>query len=193
MRIFAPMYEAVTRWAQHPKAPWFLGGMSFAESSFFPIPVDAMLAPMAMKRPKQWWWLALLAAVTSVLGGLFGYLMGMLFWHLIEPFFIDWGLMPVYEQVAEKITQEGIWVLFLASFTPIPYKVATIASGTLGMPVLPFILVSFVGRSLRFGLVAGLMALFGAKIEHKLHQYIEWAGWISIALCVAAYAVYKFI
>lgn len=193
MKIFAPLYEKTMQWAEHKQAPWFLAALSFAESSFFPIPVDAMLAPMAMKTPKRWFWLGLLAAVTSVLGGLLGYFIGAFFWYIFEPWFVDWGLMPIYEDVAARISKEGIWILFLASFTPVPYKVATIAAGTLNMAILPFVLVSFLGRSLRFLLVAGVMAVFGAKFEDKLHQYIEWAGWLMVIGTVLAYVIYRLV
>jgi membrane protein YqaA with SNARE-associated domain len=191
MKIFAPLYEMTLKWAEHKHAPWFLGGMSFAESSFFPIPVDIMLAPMALQRPRRWAVFALIASVASVLGGLFGYMLGLVFWDVIQPYFAAWGWMPVYTSVAERINSEGVWILFIASFTPIPYKVATIAAGTLNMALLPFIFISLVGRSARFFLVAGLVAWAGPKIEPKIHQYTEWAGWACIFLIVAAYGLSK--
>lgn len=189
MRIFTPMYEMTLKWAKHKHAPWFLGGMSFAESSFFPVPVDVMLAPMALQRPQRWALFALIASIASVLGGLFGYLMGFVFWGAIQPYFESWGWMASYLRVAERINAEGVWILFIASFTPIPYKVATIAAGTLNMAILPFVLVSLIGRSARFFLVAGLVAWVGPKIEPKIHQYIEWAGWACIVIIAIAYVL----
>lgn len=193
MKIFTPMYNMVVAWAGHKRAPWFLAGLSFAESSFFPVPVDAMLAPMAINQPKKWWQFALLAAVMSVLGGLLGYAVGVWFWYILEPWFISWGLMPVYNEVVARISSDGIWVLFLASFTPIPYKVATIAAGSLSMHLLPFVLVSLIGRGLRFALVSALMAFFGAKLEPKLKQYMEWLGWLTIIVFVLGYGIYKLV
>lgn len=192
MKLFAPMYEMTLKWAKHKNAQWFLGVMSFAESSFFPIPVDIMIAPMALQRPNRWWWFALIAAVTSVLGGLFGYFIGNVFWDVVQPYFVEYGWIDAYQSVADKINQEGVWVLFLASFTPIPYKVATLAAGTLNMALLPFILCSLIGRSMRFFLVAGLVAWLGPKVEPKIHKYIEWAGWGCVVLTVVMYCVYKF-
>lgn len=191
MKIFAPLYEKTLAWAEHKNAQWFLGGMSFAESSFFPIPVDIMLAPMALQRPRIWWWLATIATVCSVLGGVFGYLMGYLFFATVMSLFEQWGLIELYSSVAARINREGIWILFVASFTPIPYKVATIAAGTLNMALLPFVLVSLLGRGARFFLVAGLVAWAGPKIEPKIHQYIEWAGWACVVLIVVLYVAMK--
>ncbi len=191
MKLFAPLYEKTLRWAEHERAPWYLGAMSFAESSFFPVPVDIMLAPMAMRQPHRWAWFAAIAALASVLGGVAGYLLGYGFWEWMQPHFVNWGWMAGYTAVAERINEEGVWVLFIASFTPVPYKVATIAAGTLNMALLPFVLVSLVGRAARFFLVAGLVAWVGPKIERKIHHYIEWAGWACIALIVIAYAVHK--
>ena len=85
MRIFSPLYRRVMNWSRHPKAPWILGGLSFIESSFFPIPPDVMLAPMSLAQPQRAWWFATITTVTSVLGGLFGYWIGATFFHAIEP------------------------------------------------------------------------------------------------------------
>lgn len=189
MKIFTTMYEATVKWAEHKYATWFLGGLSFAESSFFPVPVDAMLAPMALGQPKKWWRFALVATVMSVAGGLLGYFFGAVFAEQVQNLMHYLGWEEGYEKARESIDKEGIWVLFMASFTPIPYKLATISAGTLHMSVLPFILVSFVGRGLRFFLVAGLMALFGPVINKKLHNYLEWLGW-GFTLLFGAYIVW---
>ncbi len=85
LKIFSPLYERTMVWSRHPRAPWFLGGLSFAESSFFPIPPDVMLAPMCLANPHRAWWFALLTTLTSVAGGLFGYLIGYYAFDLIEP------------------------------------------------------------------------------------------------------------
>lgn len=191
MKLFAPLYERCLLWANHRHAPWFLGGMSFAESSFFPIPVDVMLAPMALQRPGRWAWFALIAAVTSVLGGLFGYLIGSMFWDAVQPWVVQLGWMGRYDNAVDLIHEWGIWIVFLAGFTPVPYKVMTIAAGTLGMALLPFTFASIVGRGARFFLVAGLVAWAGPRLEPKIHKYIELIGWVCIILAVVAYLVIR--
>lgn len=177
MKLFTTLYDKTVEWAEHKRATWLLGGLSFAESSFFPIPVEAMLAPMSLAQPKKWWWFALVATIGSVVGGLFGYLLGAVLDDQVQSLVSYFGWEAGFEAARAKIDQEGAWVLFLASFTPIPYKLATISAGTLGMNVLMFVVVSFIGRGLRFGLVAGIMALFGPVLAKKLRAYFEWMGW----------------
>lgn len=185
MKLFTTMYDKTVEWAEHKRATWLLGGLSFAESSFFPIPVEAMLAPMSLAKPKRWWWFALVATLASVLGGVFGYLIGALLDNQVQTLiqYFDWE--AGFENARERIDKEGAWVLFLASFTPIPYKLATISAGTLGMNVILFMVVSFIGRGLRFALVAGIVALFGPVFAKKFRDYFEWMGWGCTALFCA--------
>lgn len=177
------------RWAQHRHAPWFLGALSFAESSFFPIPPDVMLAPMALARPQQAWWFALLTTLTSVAGGLFGYLLGLFLFELIEPLLHQAGYWEGYLRARAWFDGWGFWAIFLAGFSPIPYKVFTIAAGTVVMPVLPFVLASLVGRGGRFFLVAGLMRWGGPRMEVMLRTHIDRLGWLTVLVVVAIYVV----
>lgn len=186
MKIFASMYQYTVKLAQHKLAAYYLAALSFAESSFFPIPVDAMLAPMALAQPKKWWQFALLAAIFSVLGGILGYALGYWFWDLIQDLITQVGWLGLYDEVAARINREGLWILFIASFTPLPFKLATIAAGTLHMALGPFIVISLIGRAMRFFLVAALMAWFGQALEAKLMRYIEIIGW----LCVLIFALF---
>jgi membrane protein YqaA with SNARE-associated domain len=185
MRIFSALYARAMIWAKHRHAPWFLGGLSFAESSFFPIPPDVMLAPMSLARTDRAWWYATLTTVTSVLGGLFGYLIGVLAIDAVLPLLVEAGYGARYEQVIDWFATWGVWVVFIAGFSPIPYKLFTIAAGASAMPLLPFALASLVGRGARFFLVAGLMRWGGAPMEQALRTYIDRLGWLVIALGVA--------
>jgi membrane protein YqaA with SNARE-associated domain len=185
MRIFSALYARAMIWAKHRHAPWFLGGLSFAESSFFPIPPDVMLAPMSLARTDRAWWYATLTTVTSVLGGLFGYLIGVLAIDAVLPLLVEAGYGARYEQVIDWFATWGVWVVFIAGFSPIPYKLFTIAAGASAMPLLPFALASLVGRGARFFLVAGLMRWGGAPMERALRTYIDRLGWLVIALGVA--------
>ncbi|MDP1692516.1 MAG: YqaA family protein [Burkholderiaceae bacterium] len=185
MRIFSSLYQRTLAWSRHPHAPWYLGGLSFAESSFFPIPPDVMLAPMCLANPTRAWRLALLTTLASVAGGLFGYLIGHYGFEAIEPLLHDAGYWDRYQVAVTWFERWGFWAVFIAGFSPIPYKVFTIAAGALSMALLPFTLASLIGRGARFYLVAGLMAWGGARMEETLHRYIDRLGWATVALAAA--------
>jgi membrane protein YqaA with SNARE-associated domain len=191
MKIFSTLYVKAMSWARHPKAPWFLGGLSFAESSFFPIPPDVMLAPMSLANPKKAWFYAFITTVTSVLGGILGYFIGVFAFDMIEPILRDYGYYDRYLLAESWFATWGFWAVFLAGFSPIPYKVFTIASGVVGMAFLPFVIASLIGRGLRFFMVAGLMAWGGEPMEQKLHKYTDIIGWITVALALIVWLVYK--
>jgi len=187
MRIFSSLYELALRWAGHPKAPWYLGGLSFAESSFFPIPPDVMLAPMVLAKRNQAWWFATITTITSVLGGIFGYLIGWLAFDLIQPTLTEMGYADKLALSRHWFERWGIWVIFIAGFAPIPYKLFTISAGALTMSFIPFIIASIIGRGARFFLVAGLIKFGGEKMETMLRKYIDTLGWLFVATAIAAY------
>lgn len=189
MRLFGPLYERVLGWARHPRAPVYLGALSFAESSFFPIPPDVMLAPMTLARPDAATRLALLTTVTSVAGGLAGYAIGYFALDLAEPWMREAGYWQGYTEVREWFVEWGFWAVLAAGFSPIPYKLFTIAAGTLGMFLPAFIAASFLGRGARFFLVAQLIRLGGSAMEQRLRRNVEVLGWLFVALLVVAYFV----
>jgi membrane protein YqaA with SNARE-associated domain len=182
MKLFSPLYSRAMIWSRHPRAPWFLGGMSFAESSFFPVPPDVMLAPMCLANPKRAFYFALLTTLTSVAGGLLGYAIGYFAFDAIQPWLQESRYWPAYQTAVEWFGRWGFWAVFIAGFSPIPYKVFTIAAGALSMALLPFIIASIVGRGLRFFLVAGLMAWGGERMEAMLHRYVDRLGWATVAI-----------
>ena len=188
MKIFEPLYRWTVRHAAHPKADRYLGGVSFAESSFFPIPVDVMLMPMSLARPDRWKYFAFIAMVFSVLGGMLGYVIGAYFFDVFQPWLAEAGWLESVNKWGAKLNEEGFWWVLLAGVTPIPYKLFTIASGVAGMPWMTFILGSVVGRSARFFLVSWLAAKFGPVAEKKLIKYFDVIGWAMVALIVAAVA-----
>lgn len=187
MQLFSALYQRLMRWATHRHAPWYLGAISFAESSFFPIPPDVMLAPMSLARRERAWYYAALTTITSVLGGVFGYLIGMFAFHLLEPWLQTTSYWSAYQQAHAWFDEWGVWVVFIAAFSPIPYKAFTIAAGTMAMPLLPFIVASVVGRGMRFFLVAGVMRWGGERMERLLRNYIDRIGWIVVIAAVVAY------
>lgn len=182
MKIFTPLYNKVLQWSAHPRAPFYLGGMSFAESSFFPVPPDIMLMPMSLAKPQQAFCYAWIATFFSVIGGLLGYAIGYFAMDLITPVILEMGYQDKLEAAQAFFDQYGVWVVFVAGFSPIPYKVFTISAGASAMPLLPFIIASLIGRGVRFYLVAGLMKWGGAPIEPLIHKWVDWIGWALVAI-----------
>lgn len=186
MKLFSPLYSRAMIWSRHPRAPWYLGGLSFAESSFFPVPPDVMLAPMCLAIPRRAFYFALITTLASVAGGLFGYAIGYFAFDALQPWLQESRYWPAYQTAVEWFERWGFWAVFIAGFSPIPYKVFTIAAGALSMALLPFAAASFIGRGLRFFLVAGLMAWGGARMEAMLHRYVDRLGWALIGLIAVA-------
>jgi membrane protein YqaA with SNARE-associated domain len=180
MRLFSSLYARTMQWSRHPHAPAYLAGLSFAESSFFPIPPDVMLAPMSMARPNRAWFFAALTTLASVIGGMLGYLIGMFAFDLIQPWLHNWGYWEVYLSTKAWFGAWGFWAIFLAGFSPIPYKIFTITAGVIGMAFMPFVVASIIGRGARFFLVAALMAWGGERMETLLHRYVDRLGWILV-------------
>lgn len=189
MKLFSALYNLMLNWSRHRHAPYFLFGLSFAESSVFPIPPDVMLAPMALAQPSKAWYYATLTTLSSVLGGLFGYLLGMFCFAFIYPYLVRFGYEPMYLTIVEWFKLWGFWIIFIAGFSPIPYKLFTVAAGAIGMPILPFTLASIIGRGGRFFLVSGLMRWGGARMEQMLKTYIDRLGWGLLIILVLAYLI----
>ena len=191
MRIFSRLYDRALAWSRHPHAERYLAAVSFSESSFFPIPPDVLLAPMTLARPQRWLRLAALTTASSVLGGLLGYLIGYAALEAVTPLLHRVGYWGHFQTAHDWFERYGFWAIFAAGFTPIPYKVFTVAAGAAHMALLPFALGSLVGRGARFALVAGLVRWGGAPIEHHIRRYIDGIGWATLAVLVAALLVWK--
>jgi len=194
MKLFEPIYKKMLQWSGHPLAERYLAVVSFAESSFFPIPVDVMLAPMVLAKRSKAWRYAFIATVASVLGALFGYFFGAVLFDSLGQIVIEkmhW--QDKFDVVKQGYVEWGVLIVLLASFTPFPYKIVTITAGIVSLPLLPFILLSIVGRGARFFLVAGLIKKFGAHIEGVLDQWVEWIGWGVLALALIGIVIYKVI
>ena len=189
MRLFSRLYDSVLRWSIHPHATRYLAALSFAESSFFPIPPDVMLAPMTLARPERGWRLAGLTTLSSVAGGLAGYLIGWIAIDAITPWLTSLGYLEGYDRAREWFDEWGVWAIFVAGFTPIPYKVFTIAAGALQMFLPGFVIGSAIGRGARFYLVAGLIILGGPRMAENLRRYVDTIGWATVALVAVAVIV----
>jgi len=183
MRIFSRLYDLVLSWAAHPKAPRYLAALSFAESSFFPIPPDVMLAPMVLAQRHRAWFFAALTTLWSVLGGVAGYLIGMFLFGLVaEPIIQFYDAQAAFDSAREQFQKYGIWIVFLAGFTPIPYKLFTISAGLAAMSLMPFVAASLIGRGARFFLVAGLIYAGGERFEAQLRRYADRIGWAMVGV-----------
>ncbi|NCF61211.1 MAG: DedA family protein [Gammaproteobacteria bacterium] len=192
--LFKRLYDQVLAWSSHPRAPAILSGLSFAESSFFPVPPDVMLGPMCLARPARAWFFASLCTLSSVAGGLLGYLIGRLAFHWIEPWLMSSSYADVFLSAVASFERWGAIYILVAGFTPIPYKIFTIGAGVVGMPILPFMLGSVVGRGARFFLVAGLIRLMGDKAADRLRAWVDTIGWVVLLLAgigLAAWALLR--
>lgn len=193
MQLFERIYLAVMRFSRRRSAPYYLSALSFAESFILPFPPpDVMLAPMSVAQPTRAMWFAGLTLVFSVLGGLVGYLIGLFLFDFAQPYISDWGYQAVFERATELFATWGFWAVLVAGFSPVPYKIFTIAAGVLHLALIPFVLASIIGRGLRFYLVAWSLARFGPAIEARLMRYIEIIGWAIVVLLLLAIAIYYF-
>jgi len=185
MRLFEPWYTRVLGWAAHPHAERYLAVLSFAESSFFPVPPDVMLAPMCLADRRRAWRFALLTTLASLAGGVAGYAIGYYLFEAIEPWLHSMGYWPVYLRGREWFATWGVWAVFVAGFSPIPYKIFTISAGVAALNFPAFVLASLIGRGARFFLVAGLVVAGGERMEAAIETYIERIGWIVVVLVCA--------
>lgn len=194
MKLFSALYDKVLSWAQHPKATVILGLLSFSESVIFPIPPDVMLAPMAMTQPQKAWRLALLTTITSVAGGILGYFLG--YWayeSLVIPAVESLGYQDKLMRVQGWFADWGVWVVFIAGFSPIPYKLFTVTAGVMQIAFFPFVVASAVSRGLRFYLVAWLLRTGGPEMGVKLRQYVDRIGWTLVILVIIGYVIAKLV
>ncbi len=187
------LYDWVQHFAETPYGAWALFLLAFAESSFFPVPPDVLLIALAVSVPLKAFRYALICSGGSVLGGIFGYVIGYQFMDLIGLGILNfYGLIEKYEGVAELYNRYNVWVVGIAGFTPIPYKVFTISAGAFKINFLLFLLASMVSRSARFFLVAGLIYIFGAQIRAFIDRYFNILTVVFVLLLVAGFILIGF-
>ncbi len=191
MKIFSKLYAQMMHWSTHRHAPYYLSGLSFIEAAFFPLPPDVMLAPMSLSKPHMAWRYAAMTAVASTLGGVMGYCIGYFAFEFIYPWIVQVGYDQAYQTAKEWFKDWGIWAMFIAAFTPIPFKVFTVAAGALNMAIIPFVLSSLMGRCARFFLVAGLMRWGGERMDTVLRKIVDVLGWVVIVLAIILYLILR--
>lgn len=184
MRWLRRLYDWVLSWAESPYGMAALAVLAFAESSFFPIPPDVLLIALCVGQRRKALWFALVCSLASLVGGIAGYGIGWGIWELVSDLFFNYvpGFSPeAFTRVQGLYQQYDFYIVFVAAFTPIPFKVITIAAGVFQINFVMFIIASFVGRSARFFLVAGLLYLLGDPIKKFIDKWFD--------LCVVAFTV----
>jgi membrane protein YqaA with SNARE-associated domain len=187
-------YDWTLSLAKKKSASGWLGAISFAEASFFPIPPDILLIPLCLGAIRKALFFATVCSVASVLGGLAGYAIGYFAWDGLQPYFYQYvpGFTEEkFARITEWYSEWGWPLVFLAGFSPIPYKIFTIASGVLGMALLPFTLASAVSRSARFFLVALLIAKFGEPMKEQMDKHFNKLALLFGLLLVGGFLVLK--
>jgi membrane protein YqaA with SNARE-associated domain len=188
------LYNWTIRLAEHPKALWALAGVSFTESSFFPIPPDVLMIPMVIARPSRAWVIATVALIFSVLGGLFGYFIGaVLFESIGQPILDFYGKAEAGEKFADHFNSYGAWAVLIAGVTPFPFKVITILSGWTGLSLPIFIVSAIVARALRFFIVAGLLWKFGPPVREFIERRLGLMFTIGMVLLLGGFAAVKWL
>ena len=182
MNIFDFLYKKIISWSRMPNADRYLFALSFSESSFFPIPPDVMLIPMCLANRSKIWYLAGITTISSVLGGVLGYLLGYLVFDLIEAWLLNSDYWSSYETARLWFDKWGLFAVLLAGFSPIPYKIFTIAAGITGVNIFGFILFSILGRGARFFLIAALIYVGGDAFKHIIEKYINILGWFIVVI-----------
>lgn len=195
--VFHPirrLYEWILAWARHPLAPIALFLLAFAESSVFPIPPDVLLIALALSIPARAFRLALITTVGSVLGGLAGYAIGLGLMASVGQWVLDvYGLHPQFARIRDLYLTYDVWAVGVAGFTPIPYKVFTIAAGAFDMDVWRFTLASIVSRGARFYLVAWLIYRYGAPIKGFIDRYFNLLTIVFTVLLVGFFLLLTYI
>ncbi len=180
------LYDWCIDAAGKPHASWILGAVSFAESSFFPVPPDAMLIPMALARPDRAWFFATLCTATSVVGGLLGYFIGATLYDTVGHWLIQlYGYGDKVEAFRTAYAHYGAWIILIKGLTPIPYKIVTITSGFAGFNVGLFVVMSVITRGVRFYVEAFLLNRYGARARGIIEERLTlWVGLGAAALVI---------
>jgi membrane protein YqaA with SNARE-associated domain len=188
------LYNWTMSLAGHAHARWALAAVSFAESSFFPVPPDVLLMPMVLEKRDKAWQYAFICTIFSLLGAMLGYAIGMFFFEAIgRPVIEFYGKVEQFEHLQELFAQNSWWIVFTAGLTPFPFKVITITSGLFALNPAVFIIGCAISRGMRFYAVAALLWKFGRPIRAFIDKHL---GWLTILFCLllaGGYYAIKFI
>ena len=188
------LYARTLALAASPRAPWWLAAIAFAESSFFPVPPDALLIPMALARPRRAWHFALICTVASVAGGALGYFIGYaVFDQLARPLIDFYGYGERFAAFQALYAQYGLWVILIKGLTPIPYKIVTIASGAARFDFGLFMAASLATRGARFFLVAAMLRWFGNPVREFIERRLTLVTSLLAAGIIGGFLVLRFL
>jgi membrane protein YqaA with SNARE-associated domain len=188
------LYDWTVSWAERPGGTWALLAIAFAESSFFPVPPDVLLIALCVGAPHASYRFALVCSVGSVVGGAFGWLLGAAAWHVVRDLFIPYVFTQATFDHVQRLYQGNAFVAILtAAFTPIPYKVFTVAAGVLDVSLATLLLASSLGRSARFFLVASVFFFFGRPVRALIERYFDLLTWGLLALGIAGFLVLRYL
>ncbi len=188
------LYDWTLSLAARPSAPYALAAVSFSESSFFPVPPDVMLVPMMLARPDKAWFYATICTISSVIGGILGYMIGLVLYDSIGAWLFGlYGLTEGAETFRHAYAEYGHWVILLKGLTPIPYKLVTITSGFANYHLGWFILLSILTRGARFFLVALLMSQFGPRIKSIIDNNFNVVATVAIVAIVGGFVAFRYL
>lgn len=194
MKIIRRIYDWVLTWAKTPYGVPALAILAFAEASFFPVPPDVLLMALALALPLKSYRFALIATIGSVLGGAFGYFLGWGMWDLVGDYFFNYvpGVTVAgFDQVGALLSKYDFWIIFAAGFTPIPYKIFTVTAGVFSLNFPIFMLASFIGRGMRFFLVAALFYYFGKPARELIDKYFNLLSILVLIILIGAILLFK--
>ncbi len=188
------LYDRLVVLSNHPSAIWVLAAVSFAESSFFPIPPDVMLIPMILANRSKAWLFAGVCSIASVVGGFFGYAIGYFLFETAGKWVIDfYGLQAGFNNFQNQFNEWGLWVILIKGLTPIPYKLVTIASGAAHFDLFTFGIASLITRGGRFFLVAGLLYVVGDPIRHFVEKHLTLVTTGFLLIIVGGFVAFAYI
>ena len=188
--MFRKLYDWTLRMAGHRHAVRYMGAVSFAESSFFPIPPDVMVVPMVLARRDQAWWIATVCTVTSVLGGVLGYAIGYFLYDSLGQLLIRlYGMQQGIDEFRHFFATWGAAIILLKGFTPVPFKLVTIASGFAAFNFPLFLLCAVVTRGARFFLLAWLLKKWGEPVQAFIEKRLTLVGWLLLAAIIGGFAL----
>ena len=188
------LYDWIIGLSGSPRAMPALAAVSFAESSFFPIPPDAMIIPMVLAQPQKAWRIATVALVSSVIGGLFGYAIGYYLYETVGQWLIDfYGLQQGVDTFREQFNEYGFWIILVKGATPIPYKIVTIACGIANYSIPMFLLASVITRGARFFVVAALLRRYGEPIREFIERRLTLVTTVFVLLIVAGFVALRYL
>lgn len=192
--MLRPLYNWILRRSARPDAVWWMAGVSFAESSFFPLPPDIMLIPMCLAEPKRLWWYTNICAAASLLGGVLGYAIGFFLFDSVGRFLFDlYRLWDAYYGFQHSFNTVGPWLLVLKGVTPIPYKLLAITAGIAKMDIVVFLLCSVVARFSRYYIIAVLLHFYGPQVQQIIEKRLMLVTTLLLVVVIGGLLSFKFV